>query len=51
MKELLSMKMEKREKVQDFNQRFTTLLNNFSAATKPIEESLVEYYSTNYTHL
>ena len=40
------MRMEKKEKVQDFNQRFTTLLNNFSATTKPIEESLIEYYTT-----
>ena len=45
MKELLSMRMERKEKVQDFNQRFTTLLNSFNAATKPAEESLVEYYT------
>ena len=25
---------------------FTTLLNNFSAATKPAQESLIEYYTT-----
>ena len=41
------MRMGNKEKVQDFNQRFTTLLNNFSAATKPIEESLIEYYTTS----
>ena len=46
MKELLSMKMEKKEKVQDFNQMFTTFLSSFSAATKSAEESLVEYYTT-----
>ena len=46
MKELLSMRMGDKEKVQDFNQRFTTLLNSFSAATKAAEESLVEYYTT-----
>ena len=40
------MRMEKKEKVQDFNQRFTTLLNNFSVATKPAEESLIKYYTT-----
>ena len=45
MKELLSMKMENKEKVQYFNQRFTTLLNNFSAGAKPAEESLVKYYT------
>ena len=38
--------MGNKEKVQDFNQRFTTLLNSFNAATKPTEESLVEYYTT-----
>ena len=38
--------MEKKEKVQYFNQRFTTILNSFSAPTKPTEESLVEYYTT-----
>ena len=43
MKELLSMRMEKKEKIQEFNQRFTTLLNSFSAATKATEESLIEY--------
>ena len=46
MKELLSMRMENKEKVQEFNQSFTTLLNSFSVATKPAEESLVEYYTT-----
>ena len=40
------MRMEKKEKVQEFNKRFATLLNSFSAATKPAEESLVEYYIT-----
>ena len=38
--------MEKKGKVQEFNQRFTTLLNNFSAATKLSKESLIEYYTT-----
>ena len=38
--------MGNKEKVQDFNQRFTTFLNNFSVATKPTEESLIEYYTT-----
>ena len=46
MNELLSMRMEKKEKFQDFNQRFTTLLSSFSAAAKPVEECLVEYYTT-----
>ena len=46
MKELLSMRMENQEKVQESIQRFTTMLNSFSAAKKPTEESLVEYYTT-----
>ena len=46
MKELLSMRMEKKEKVHEFNKRFTIVLNSFSVATKPTEESLVEYYTT-----
>ena len=46
MKELISMRMERKEKVQDFNKRFTTLLNSFSAETKAAEESLIEYYAT-----
>ena len=46
MKELLSMRMEKKEKVQEFNQRFTTMLNSLSATTKPTKEYLVEYYTT-----
>ena len=46
MKELLSMRMEKKEKFQDLNQSFTTLLTSFSAATKLAKEYLVEYYTT-----
>ena len=46
MKELLSLKMDKKEKVQYFNQRFTTLLSSFSAVAKLAEESLVEYCTT-----
>ena len=46
MKELLSMTMDNKEKVQYFNQIFTTLLNSFNAMTKPTEDSLVEYYTT-----
>ena len=46
MKELMSLRMEKKEKVQDFNQIFTNHLSNFSATNKPVEELLVEYYTT-----
>ena len=39
--------MEKKEKVQDFSQRFVSHLNNFSAAIKPVEETLVECYTSS----
>ena len=45
MKELLSMKMDKKEKIQYFNHIFTSLLSNFGSTTKPAEETLVEYYT------
>ena len=45
MKELFSLKMEKKEKVLDFNHRFSHHLNNFSAAIMPTEGTLIEYYS------
>ena len=45
MKELLSLRMDKREKVQDFNQIFSTHLSNFCATTKPTKDTLVEYYT------
>ena len=46
MKELLALKIEKKEKVLDFNHRFGHHLNNFSAAIMPAEETLIEYYSS-----
>ena len=46
MKELLALKMDKKEKVLDFNHRFAHHLNNFSAAIMPPEETLMEYYSS-----
>ena len=46
MKELLSLKMEKKEKVLDFNHRFAHHLNNLSAAIIPAKETLMEYYSS-----
>lgn len=36
--------MESKEKLKDFNQRFTTLLNNISTASRPIYEVLIEFY-------
>ena len=38
--------MDKKEKVQYFSQRFAAHLNNFSAAIKPAEENLMEYYTS-----
>ena len=46
MKELLALRMDKKEKVQDFSQRFVAHLNNFSVAIKPAEDTLIEYYTS-----
>ena len=46
MKEFLALRMEKKEKVWDFDQRFASHLNNSSAAIMPAEETLMEYYSS-----
>ena len=46
MKELLSLGMENKEKVKYFNQRFASHLNNFSATINPVEETLIEYYTS-----
>ena len=43
---MLSLRIDKKEKVQDFNQRFATHLNNFCTTTKPAEETLIEYYTS-----
>ena len=42
--------MDKKEKVHDFIQRFVVHLNNFSAAIKPTEENLMEYYTSSLFH-
>ena len=46
IKEMLALKKEKKEKVQDFRHRFSTHLKNFSAAIKPTEKTLIEYYTS-----
>ena len=46
MKEFLALRMDKKEKMQYFSHRFTAHLNNFSAAIKPNEDTLIEYYSS-----
>jgi hypothetical protein len=40
-KELVALKMEKKEKVKDFNQCFTTVLNKFTIETAPLEPLVV----------
>lgn len=44
LKELGSVEIEGKEKVKDFNQRFTRILNNFAADTKPDDSIAVDYY-------
>lgn len=44
--ELGSLKMEGKEKVKDFNQRFTHILNKFAADTKPHDSITVDYYTS-----
>ena len=46
MKELLALRKENKEKVQDFSQRFVAHLKNFSTAINPAEENLIEYYTS-----
>ena len=46
MKKLFSLRMDKKDKVWDFSERFSSHLNNFSAAIKPAEETLMEYYTS-----
>ena len=46
MKDLLALKMEKKEKVIYFNHRFSHHLNNFIATIMPAEETLMGYYSS-----
>lgn len=46
LKELGSLKMEKKEKVKDFNQRFNQILNKFSIDTKPHDCITIDYYTS-----
>lgn len=43
-KELGSLKMEGKEKVEYFNQRLTHILNKFAVNTKPHDSITVDYY-------
>jgi hypothetical protein len=45
-KESGAIKMEKKEKVKDFNHHFTTVLNKFTIETAPLESLAIEYYTS-----
>ena len=47
MKGLCALKKERKERVHNFTQRFATYLNNFTAADKPSENALIEYYTSS----
>jgi hypothetical protein len=47
LRELISIKMEKKEKIKYFNQHFTTILNKFHVDVEPIEALTVEYYTSS----
>ena len=46
MKGLGALKKERKEKVHNFTQRFSTYLKNFSATDKPSDKVLIEYYTS-----
>ena len=46
LKELGSLKMEAKEKLKDFNHRFTCMLNKFAADTKPHDSIAIDYYTS-----
>jgi len=46
LKEFGSLKMEGKDKLNDFNQRFIRILNNFEADTKPYDSSTINYYTS-----
>jgi len=46
LKELGSLKMEGKEKVKYFNQRFTRILKKFAIDTKPHDSITVDYYTS-----
>ena len=45
MVELFFATMSSKEKVKDFNQIFTTILNKFQPEAKPTEELQIEVYA------
>ena len=46
MKWLCALKKERKEKVHNFTQRFVAYLKKFTAADKPSEKVLIEYYTS-----
>ena len=46
MKGLCTLKKERKEKVHNFTQRFVAYLKKFTAADKPSEKALIEYYTS-----
>jgi hypothetical protein len=48
--ELSSMKMNQKEKVKDFNQRFLTLKNKIPTESMPAENLIISYYAKALHH-
>jgi len=47
LRELISIKMEKKEKIKYFNQFFAIILNKFPTDAQPIEALTVNYYTSS----
>jgi len=48
LKELSNIKMEQKEKVKYFNQRFDHILNKFLDNTKPHDSIAIAYYTSTF---
>ena len=46
MLELSHIKMDSREKVKDFNQRYLSLRNKIPVDSKPIDSVVIEFYTS-----
>ena len=46
MKGLCTLKKKRKQKVHNFTQRFVAYLKKFTAADKPSEKDLIEYYTS-----
>ena len=46
MKGLCTLKKERKEKVHSFTQRFAAYLKKISAANKPSDKVMIEYYTS-----